>query len=151
MIMNGNVAPLPVERPKILLVEDEPAVRRSLQLLLHARGYDIRAYASSAALIADPIVSEAICLVTDYRMPEMDGLQVLRSLRARGWQGPAILVTAFGSPDLAERALKEGFSTVIEKPLYEHALGDAVARLTNRSVDESSNPGLAKDLRRGSP
>lgn len=128
--MNGNVAPVPVERPKILLVEDEPAVRRSLQLLLHARGYDIRSYASSAAMFADPLANEAICLVTDYRMPEMDGLEVLQSLRARGWRGPAILVTAYGSPDLVERALKEGFSVVFEKPLYEHALADAVARLT---------------------
>ncbi|GLI98228.1 response regulator [Sphingobium sp. AR-3-1] len=128
--MNGTVAPLPVERPKILLVEDEPAVRRSLQLLLHARGYDIRSYASSTAMFADPLVNDAICLVTDYRMPEMDGLEVLQSLRARGWRGPAILVTAYGSPDLVERAMKEGFSIVIEKPLREHALADAVARLT---------------------
>lgn len=128
--MNGNIAALPMERPKILLVEDEPGVRRSLQLLLHAQGYDIRSYASSAALIADPLVDEAVCLVADYRMPEMDGLAVLRSLRARGWQRPAILVTAYGSPDLFERAMKEGFGIVIEKPLREHALADAVARLT---------------------
>ena len=128
--MNGTIAALPIERPKILLVEDEPGVRRSLQLLLHAQGYDIRSYASSAALIADPLVDEAICLVADYRMPEMDGLAVLRSLRARGWQRPAILVTAYNSPDLVERAMKEGFSVVIEKPLREHALADAIARLT---------------------
>lgn len=128
--MNGDVAALPRERPTILLVEDEPSVRRSLQLLLHAQGYDIRSYASSAALIADPLVDEAICLVTDYRMPEMDGLEVLHSLRARGWQQPAILVTAYGSPDLVERAMKEGFALVIEKPLREHSLADAVARLT---------------------
>jgi FixJ family two-component response regulator len=128
--MNGNIAALPMERPKILLVEDEPGVRRSLQLLLHAQGYDIRSYASSAALIADPLVDEAVCLVADYRMPEMDGLAVLRSLRARGWQRPAILVTAYSSPDLVERAMEQGFSVVIEKPLREHALADAVARLT---------------------
>lgn len=128
--MNGNIAALQMERPKILLVEDEPGVRRSLQLLLHARGYDVRSYASSAALVADPLVDEAICLVADYRMPEMDGLAVLRSLRARGWQRPAILVTAYGSPDLVERAMRAGFSAVIEKPLREHALADAVARFT---------------------
>ncbi len=130
--MNGNIAALPAERPKILLVEDEPSVRRSFQLLLHAQGYDIRSYASSAALVADPLVNEAVCLVTDYRMPEMDGFAVLRSLRARGWQRPAILVTAYGSPDLVERAIKEGFSVVLEKPLREHALAEAVARLTAR-------------------
>lgn len=128
--MIGDDAVAPVERPKILLVEDEPGVRRSLQLLLHAQGYEIRSYASSEALIADPSTDEAICLVADYRMPGMDGLAVLRALRARGWQRPAILITAFGSPTLVAQALKEGFSAIVEKPLREHALADAIARFT---------------------
>jgi len=130
--MNGIIGALPIERPKILLVEDEPSVRRSLQLLLYAQGYDIRSYASSAALVAAPLVDEAICLVADYRMPGMDGLAVLRSLRARGWQRPAILITAYASPDLVEQAVKEGFSIVIDKPMHEHALADAVRRFTTQ-------------------
>jgi FixJ family two-component response regulator len=75
-----NVAP-PMERPKIILVEDDPAVRRSLQLLLQGRGYAIRSYASSAALRADLTTADAACLVTDFRMPELDGFAVLRTLR----------------------------------------------------------------------
>ncbi|MBT2188343.1 response regulator transcription factor [Sphingobium nicotianae] len=122
----GNVS----ERPIILLVEDEPSVRRSLQLLLHAKGYDIRSYASSAALIGDPLAGEAVCLITDYRMPEIDGLAVLRALRAQGWHKPAILITAYHSPELVQQATGEGFSDVLEKPLREHMLADAIARAT---------------------
>ncbi len=118
------------ERPKILLVDDEPGVRRSIQLLLHAQGYDIRSYASSAALVIDELVDEAVCLIADYRMPEIDGLAVLRTLRARGWKKPAILITAYSSSDLVAQALGEGFCAVIEKPLREHALADAIARAT---------------------
>jgi FixJ family two-component response regulator len=135
MIENGEAHPM--ARPRILLVEDDPGVRRSLQLLLHAQGYDIRSYASSEALIADAALDEAVCLVADYRMPGMDGLAVLRALRARGWWKPAILITAFGSPPLVAEAKKEGFSAVVEKPLREHALADAIARFT---AEASSGP-----------
>ncbi|MCF8706643.1 response regulator transcription factor [Rhizorhapis sp. SPR117] len=138
--MSSNIGVLPTARPKILLVEDDPGVRRSLQLLLHGKGYDIRSYASSAALLADPLADEAICLVADYRMPGMDGIEVLRFLRARGWQQPAILITAYISPELVERATKDGFSIVIDKPLREHALVDAVARITANPAAFSTAP-----------
>jgi FixJ family two-component response regulator len=117
-------------RPKILLVEDDAAVRRSLQLLLSSRGYDVRSYGSSIALLADTANRTAVCFVADYRMPEQDGISVLRTLRGDGWKGSAILITAFPSPDVARRALAEGFDLVLEKPLRGSAIADAVSRLT---------------------
>lgn len=137
--MNDEIAPSPATRPKILLVEDEPAVRRSLHLILHAKGYDVLSFASSAALMADPLLDETICLVTDYRMPEFDGLAVLRALRARGWHKPAILVTAYGSPELVDKAIEEGFSTVIDKPLHQYALADAIERVAGLSGIRPTN------------
>lgn len=120
------------ERQRILLVDDDAGVRRSLHLLLHARGFDVRAYAGGATLLADPTAEHAACFVADYLMPDLDGLDVLRSLRARGWSGPAILITAYHSPDLAERASAAGFDAVVEKPLREHALADMVLQLLHR-------------------
>jgi FixJ family two-component response regulator len=111
-------------------VEDDAGVRRSLQLLFRARGFEVRAYAAGAALIADPTTRNACCLVADYRLEETDGIEVLSRLREDGWSGPAVLITAFPSADLTERALAHGFSQVLEKPFREHALGDVVARLT---------------------
>ncbi|MBS88201.1 response regulator [Sphingobium sp.] len=118
------------DRPRLLLVEDDAGVRRSLQLLFRARGFEVRAYAAGAALIADPTTRNACCLVADYRLEETDGIEVLSRLREDGWSGPAVLITAFPSADLTERALAHGFSQVLEKPFREHALGDVVARLT---------------------
>jgi FixJ family two-component response regulator len=139
--MDAHIAVSAATRPVITLVDDDPGVRRSVQLLLQARGYDIRSYASSKALLADPLAMGAACLVTDYLMPEVDGIGVLHALRNNGWKGPAILVSAYHSPRLVEQAMREGFASVIEKPLREHSLVDMISRLigeTRTSVARSA-------------
>ncbi|PZU64837.1 response regulator [Sphingobium sp.] len=131
--MNAHLAILDATRPVITLVEDDPGVRRSVQLLLQAKGYDVRSYASSNALLADPIALGAACLVTDYLMPEIDGIGVLQGLRNSGWKGPAVLVSAYHSARMVELATRQGFASVIEKPLREHCLVDTVSRLIAES------------------
>jgi FixJ family two-component response regulator len=116
-------------RPQILLVEDDPAVRRSLQLLLRGHGYEVRAYASGTAMLADPTSAQAVGLVADYRIPGVDGLEILASLRSRDWMGPAVLITAHPSAHLSRLAEQAGYSRVLEKPLREHQLGDALKSL----------------------
>ena len=113
----------------MLLVEDEPAVRRSLQLVLQGSGFTVRSYATSAALLADPRASKADGVVADYRLPDGDGLSVLRSLRDEGFDGCAILVTGFGTPELIARAEEAGFQRILEKPLPERVLSTAIAEL----------------------
>src|SRR3546814_20686131 len=134
--MNTHLATLEATRPVIALVEDDPGVRRSVQLLLQAKGYDIRSHASSKALLADPLVMGAACLVTDYVMPEIDGIGVLHALRSPGWKGPAVLVSAYHSPRLVELADRDGFDNVIEKTLRTHALPEH----DSRPVSERRGP-----------
>ncbi len=119
-------------RPRVLLVEDDHGVRRSIQLLLRGRGLDVRAYASGAALLADPRALSAACLVADYRMPEMSGFDILRGLRDLGWRGPALLITGFHSAELVARARRAGFGHVVEKPLVDSVLVEAVERMTTQ-------------------
>jgi len=117
------------EHPRVvLLIEDDEAVRRSLQLLLHWRGYDVRSFASASPVLDDEGVGEIDVLVTDYRLPDGDGIGVLRALRRSGWRGKAILITAFPSTTLTESAQATGFDAVLEKPLRQHEL---VGALTN--------------------
>ena len=116
-------------RPIILLVEDEPAVRRSLQLVLQGNGFAVRSYASGAALLQDPSARTASGLIADYRLQGSDGLLILRALRLAGFDGRAILITAYGSSELTMQALAAGFSDVLEKPLAPRALSAAVADL----------------------
>ncbi|AHE55819.1 response regulator [Sphingomonas sanxanigenens] len=121
----------PAARPRILLVEDDSAVRRSIQLMLHAHGYDVRAYASGALALADPAATEAACLVTGYRMAGMTGSELLRGLRAAGWLRPAILITALRGDDPRD-AGGARFDDILEKPLLDRRLLACVDRATGR-------------------
>jgi FixJ family two-component response regulator len=124
----------PADKPKILLLEDDPGVRRSTQLLLQAQGFDVRAYAEGRFLLADKSTTEAACLVVDYRMEELDGISVLLRMRERNWSGSAILITAFPSPDLEERAREAGFFAVLEKPMRPHTLVETISRVLLQRV-----------------
>jgi FixJ family two-component response regulator len=130
-MVDGLVKPVVKARPQIVLLEDDNGVRRSLQLLLQGRGFDVRAFGSAESLLADPDFAEADCLVVDYRLAASNGIDVLQSLRAGGWTRPAVLITAFGSAELATRAIAAGFSEIFEKPLKDHLLIAALKRLTD--------------------
>jgi FixJ family two-component response regulator len=129
-IPHGAVSSL---RPTILIAEDDPGVRRSLQLLLRGQGYDVKAYFEGHPLLDDAQSLSAACLITDYRLGTTDGLAVLSRLRSRGWQGPAILITAFPSAALTRQAEEAGFNTVMEKPLKPHVLVSLLERLAPTS------------------
>lgn len=115
------------DRRRVLLIEDDEAVRRSLQLLLHWRGFDVLSFAGAKAVLEGEGISDIDVLVTDYRLPDGDGIGVLRRLRRQGWAGKAILITAFPSTLLIESARASGFNAVLEKPLRQHELAGALA------------------------
>ena len=117
------------DKPEILIVEDDPGVRRSLQMLLQGQGFAVRAFASAEALADHEASCSADCLIADYILSALDGISLLTQLRAKGWQGPALLVTAFPSAELMHRAISSGYTAVFEKPLRERSLTEAVWRL----------------------
>lgn len=126
-------------RPKVLLVEDDTAVRRSLQFVLQARGFDVKAFADPEPLLRDGATDGAACLVSDYRLQRnCTGLDLLSALRVKCWTGPAVLITAFPSAALTEQARQRGFAAVLSKPFREHELADTVAKLIE---GEQSLPG----------
>ena len=116
-------------RPCVLIVEDDAAVRRSLQLLLRGRGLDVRAHASARQALADPNTRTAACLVADLIMPEVDGVALLAALREDGWDGPAILVSGFLTPERIAAAERAGFAAVLKKPFADASLAEAVSRV----------------------
>ena len=115
---------------KVVLVDDNAAVRNSLKLLLTARGYDVDLYAGGDAVLAAKLDDRASrCLIADYLMPDIDGLNLLERLRSGGWSGPALLITGHFNSMIEHRALAAGYSQVFEKPLNHGRLLDAVARM----------------------
>ena len=103
--------------PCVLLVDDDRAVRRAIKLLLESSNYNVREYGQASDLLCDEVAKTCGCMITDYCMPEMSGLELLRKLRSIGWLGPAILITGHHESDLVQRAIASGFYAVIEKPL----------------------------------
>jgi FixJ family two-component response regulator len=103
-------------RYTILVSDDDPGVRRGLQLLLRSRGYAVWGYTTGHALLADPRAKEADCVILDYRMPDIDGFAMLRHLREIGWSGRAIMISGFHDTLLAWRAAEAGFDHVLAKP-----------------------------------
>ncbi len=106
----------------VLIVEDDHAVRRSLKFALEVEGMQVRLYGSGAELLADQDVPRRGCLVVDYYLPEMNGIDVLDRLRARKTELPAILITTNASPKVRSRAARSGFRQVLEKPLQDSSL-----------------------------
>src|SRR5690606_35307399 len=108
---------------------DDPAVRRSMQLLFQGNGFDVRAFVSAEALLSSPVADSSDCLVIDFRLDGADGIELLSALRGRGWAEPAILITGYSTPDVVHRAAENDFVMVFEKPLRERSLLETVRRL----------------------
>ena len=103
-------------RPKILLVDDDPAVRASLAFSLELEGFLIETFDCAEDLADKPDFPVSGCLVLDYRLPGIDGLALLRALRRRGVDLPAILITSAPSRAIRLRAAEAG-AVIVEKPL----------------------------------
>ena len=122
-----------IVRNRILLVEDDAAVRRALHLLLTGEGYDVRSYSSGNGLAHDAEALKAVCLVADLIMPDRDAVELLADLRGASWTGRAILVSGHLTPEATQRAEKAGYDSVLAKPFHEAVLANEIARLLEGS------------------
>jgi two-component system, LuxR family, response regulator FixJ len=110
----------------VLVVDDDAAVRQSLKFSLGLEGLDVRVYESAQDLLAEREIPPHACLVLDYQMPAMNGLELLAELRSRHVAAPAILIAGGLNQDLRRRALSAGVSAVLEKPLSDSSLVDRI-------------------------
>lgn len=114
-------AAIAVANRLVLVVDDDPAVRNSLKFSLEVESFIVRDYSSASELLRETEIADAGCLVIDYHLPEMNGLEMLNRLRARRVAAPAILITSHPSAFVRQRAAEAGVR-IVEKPL----LGDAL-------------------------
>ncbi|WP_230530024.1 response regulator transcription factor [Microvirga roseola] len=117
---------MPTTPGPVLVVDDDAAVRNSLKFALELEGLNVRLYEGGAELLADADLPISGCLVVDYYMPAMDGVELIDRLRRRHVDLPAILITAKATQDLRERAARSGFRLVLEKPLEDGMLVDSI-------------------------
>jgi two-component system response regulator FixJ len=108
------------------LIDDDEAVRQAVAFLLTTSGFAVRVYESAVALLdALPTVQPG-CIVTDVRMPGIDGLTLQRELKARGIGLPVIVMTGHADVPMAVEAMKEGAVDFIEKPFNDETLLSAI-------------------------
>lgn len=113
---------LAANQPTILLVEDDDAVRRSLQLLLSAHGYDVMSHAHAVGLAANPKALRASYLIADLAMPQMNAIELREDLGAAGWAGKSILISGFLNQAWIGRAQAAGFDAILSKPINDSVL-----------------------------
>jgi len=114
----------------VYIVDDDDAVRDSLDVLLRMRGYRTRPYATGAAFLDAVETDVPGCIILDLRMPAPDGLEVLKRLRGRGIDLPIVVLTAHGDAASARAAFKGGAFEFLEKPLDDAALVAAIEAAT---------------------
>lgn len=83
-------------------------------------------------MLDDPALLEADCLIADYWLPELSGLELMGELKKRGWSAPALLMTAYPSAELSRRALALGFDEVIAKPFFDRSIARTVTKLLGK-------------------
>jgi len=133
----------------VCVIDDDDAARQSLEFLLRSAGLQIRAYPSAVTFLGTLATVKAGCIITDIRMPEMSGLDLLQRLREMGIGVPVIVITGHGDVPLAVQAMKSGASDFFEKPFNDHLLLAAVrAALTSSERDTRREAEKAEFLER---
>jgi FixJ family two-component response regulator len=117
----------------VILVDDDPSFRRSTERLLRTAGYQIQSFASALEFLRSPRPDVPACLVSDVRMPGLNGLDLQRELARAGWQIPIIFITGHGDVPTSVRAMKAGAVDFLSKPFRERDLLDAIENALERN------------------
>jgi two-component system response regulator FixJ len=104
-----------IAKQVILVVDDDEAVRDSLRNLMESEGFEVRAFSNGHGLLSEASLPAIACLVVDYHMPAMNGLELVSALRGQGVSIPAILITGNPTKYVRDRAAAIAV-LVVEKP-----------------------------------
>jgi two-component system response regulator FixJ len=132
----------------VFVVDDDPAIRDSLAMLLASSGYQAKSYASAAAFLASETPDAVGCMVVDVQMPGMNGLALQQELAARRFRLPVIVMTGHGDIPIAVQAMKAGAVDFLEKPFDDGVLLDGVRRALERVSSAQDQTLAAKETRR---
>lgn len=119
------------------LIDDDAALRDAVGLLLRTEGFRVNPYNSASAFLKTASPSTEGCVVTDVRMPEMNGIDLIAKMKEKQLSLPVVVLTAYADVPLAVEAMKLGAVDLLEKPFEDDALIAAVcAALDRRNAEE---------------
>ena len=128
----------------VVVVEDDEAARVSVVQMLRLRRYTVQAFSSAEAALAWPGLGDADCVVSDVKMPGMDGEELLAEMKRRNLPPPVVMITAHGDVAMAVRCLKAGAYDFIEKPFE----ADVLIASVTRAVEKTALRRETEELRR---
>jgi two-component system response regulator FixJ len=133
---------------KVYVIDDDAAMRDSLDFLLGSAGFSVRLFDSAQVFLSELPQLEAGCVVTDIRMPGMDGMELLRQLNgASGVRKlPIIVMTGHGDVPLAVEAMKLGALDFLEKPFEDDRLIGMIQTALAGSESGSKSEAVSADM-----
>ncbi|MDI1266613.1 MAG: response regulator FixJ [bacterium] len=131
---------------KVYVIDDDPAMRDSLEFLLGAAGFEVQLFSSALSFLDEAAKLEAGCVVTDVRMPGIDGMELLRQLKTADRKLPVIVMTGHGDVPLAVEAMKLGALDFLEKPFEDDRLIRMIETALAQSEDGSKGDSISADM-----
>ncbi len=128
------------------VIDDDLALRDSLAFLLGSVGLVVRAFESAQAFLQELTSIETGCVVTDIRMPGIDGLELLRLLQEMGKGLPVIVMTGHGDVPLAVKAMRLGAADFVEKPFDDEVMIDAIRSALATSLPIQTVAGVSDEM-----
>lgn len=135
--------------PRIFVVDDDEAVRHSLQMLLTTQGFAVDTFASAQEFLEDSAIDDEGVLLLDIRMPGLSGLDLQAKLRDRHSDWPIVFITAYGDVSLAVKAMKAGAVDFLEKPFTKEAVLDSIEQALSRGAQARTEDQFAAEAKLG--
>jgi two-component system response regulator FixJ len=104
------------DKAKVYVIDDDEAMRDSLNFLLESAGFDVRLFEAAQSFLDVHSGLEFGCVVSDVRMPGVDGIELLKRMKASRLRFPIVIMTGHGDVPLAVEAMKLGAVDFLEKP-----------------------------------
>jgi two-component system response regulator FixJ len=128
----------------ICVVDDDDAVRHLTENILRSHGFRVRSYATADAFLAEFDESATACIVSDLRMPEVDGEQLQRRLKERGSIVSIVVLSGYADVRTTVRLMEDGIATLLEKPYAPDELTAAVERAVAQTLDRRKKQGAVR-------
>jgi two-component system response regulator FixJ len=131
---------------KVYVIDDDPAMRDSLDFLLGSAGFNVRLFDSAQGFLDELANLDTGCVVTDVRMPGIDGMELLRKLNSSARKLPVIVMTGHGDVPLAVEAMKLGALDFLEKPFDDERLIGMIETALAQKETGSKSDALSADM-----
>jgi len=121
----------------VYLIDDDQSVRRALQRLLRAKGFDVNSFSSAEEFLQSGKLAQRACIILDIRMPGLTGFELQEKLASMGVRIPVIAISAFDDKETRERARELGATSFFGKPVDGQALIEAIHWAMDRWTKKS--------------